>query len=78
MSTPRDGYAFNVTELNSIWEIPCDPGKLVIDHQKAYEFHIHMAELALNPQRDNDIAAAERIVRAVLADQENPEPRSDA
>ena len=61
-------------ELNELWDMPFSMAQRMHNLDKPYEFHVHCSELPDNPEKKQDRSAAQLIVRALLGDQENPDP----
>lgn len=71
---PADGIAYSNLELEAIMHIPVDVKKDVLmgPMQARYDFFEHASRLAINPAREQDQETVKLIVRALLAEVEDP------
>lgn len=77
MSQPADGYAFNKKELTELWERPEPTWQDVsVTLEKVYTFHLKCSGMDL-PGKQDSKNAVKRIIKAVMAERDNPEPTND-
>lgn len=77
MKGPMNGWAYTPIELEAIWEMPLDINDVIEARTPIYEFHFKASAMRKNPQRKQDTAAYQAIVRDTLAQVDNrtlPEP----